>query len=70
MQSNSAYDVAVFTRIGPLNSDGADVVKHALVIEDNHLIAMMIKEELADRGYGLIENATSQREAIEMAMAR
>jgi DNA-binding response OmpR family regulator len=49
---------------------GTDAVKHALIIEDNHLIAMMVEEELAELGYGLIETATSQRQAIEMAIAR
>lgn len=45
-------------------------MKYALVIEDNHLIAMMVEEELADHGYGLIEVATSQHQAIRMAAAR
>jgi DNA-binding response OmpR family regulator len=45
-------------------------VKHALVVEDNHLIAMMIEEGLAELGYTTIEIATSQAQAIAMATAR
>jgi DNA-binding response OmpR family regulator len=45
-------------------------MKHALVVEDNHLIAMMIEEELAQQGYDSIEIATSQEQAIAMAAAR
>lgn len=43
---------------------------HALVIEDNHLIAMMVEEELAEHGYASVEVATSQRQAIELAKIR
>jgi DNA-binding response OmpR family regulator len=49
---------------------GDDGVRHALVIEDNHLIAMMIEEELKALGYSSIEIATSQEQAIAMALAR
>lgn len=45
-------------------------MKHALVIEDNHLIAMMIEEELVEHGYAFVEITTSQQQAIEMATAR
>ena len=45
-------------------------MKHALVVEDNHLIAMMIEEGLAELGYTSIQIATSQEQAIAMATAR
>lgn len=45
-------------------------MKHALVVEDNPLIAMMIEEELAEHGYHSFERAASQEEAIRMAQAR
>ena len=45
-------------------------MKHALVIEDNSLIAMMIGEELVDHGYESVEIATSQDQAIQMAKVR
>ena len=45
-------------------------MRHALVIEDNHLVAMMIEEELLEHGYDSVENATSQEQAIAMATAR
>lgn len=45
-------------------------MKHGLVIEDNHLIAMMIEEELSAHGYTSTEVATSQEQAIAMATAR
>ena len=45
-------------------------MKHALVGEDNHLIAIMIEEELVEYGYTSVEIATSQKQAIEMAAAR
>jgi DNA-binding response OmpR family regulator len=44
-------------------------LKHALIIEDYDLIASMIRDELAERGYGSIETAASQEQAIEMAKA-
>jgi DNA-binding response OmpR family regulator len=49
---------------------GAYLVMHGLVIEDNHLIAMMIEEELIANGYTSIDVATSQGQAIAMATAR
>jgi DNA-binding response OmpR family regulator len=45
-------------------------VKHGLIIEDNHIIAMMIEEELNAHGYQSTEIATSQEQAIAMAWAR
>lgn len=45
-------------------------MKHALVIEDNHLIAMMIEDELVAHGYPSVKIATSQEQAIEMARLR
>lgn len=45
-------------------------MRHALVIEDNYLVAMMIGEELVDHGYKSVEIAASQEQAIEMATAR
>lgn len=45
-------------------------MKHALIIEDNRLIAMMIEDELAEHGYELIEIASSQMQAIQMAAVR
>lgn len=45
-------------------------MRHALVIEDNHLVAMMIEEELVEHGYDSVEIATSQEQAIVMATAR
>ena len=45
-------------------------MKHGLVVEDNHLIAMMIEEELKAHGYTTIEVATSQQQAIAMAKTR
>lgn len=48
---------------------GTDAMKHGLVIEDNHLIAMMIEEELAAHGYTSTEIATSHAQAVVMAAA-
>lgn len=45
-------------------------MKHALIIEDNHLIAMMIEQELVEHGYLSVEVATSQAQAVELAKAR
>ena len=45
-------------------------MKHALIIEDNHLIAMMIEDELITHGYATVEVAVSQEEAIGKAMIR
>jgi DNA-binding response OmpR family regulator len=42
-------------------------MKHALIIEDNHLIAMMIEDELIALGYGSAAVATTLEQAIEMA---
>ena len=38
---------------------------HALVIEDDPVIAMMIGEELRDLGYSTVDTASTEREAIE-----
>jgi CheY-like chemotaxis protein len=40
---------------------------HALVIEDEPLIAMLIEEELRDLGYLSIEIASTQEQAIALA---
>lgn len=45
-------------------------VTYALIIEDNHLIAMMIREELAENGFDSIDIATSEQQAIAMATRR
>lgn len=42
-------------------------MKHALIIEDNSLIARMISNYLRDSGYGSVEIAASQTEAIDHA---
>lgn len=42
-------------------------MKHALVIEDRALVAMMIEQELIDCGFRSVRTAASQREAIRMA---
>ena len=44
-------------------------MKQALVIEDNHLIAMMIEDELLEHGYQSVRIAASQEQAIAMAAA-
>ncbi len=43
-----------------LPPSGTEAVKRALVIEDNRLIAMMIRDELVECGYESVEIATSQ----------
>lgn len=45
-------------------------MKHALIIEDRELIALMIESELADFGYVSADRATSQHEAIRLAKQR
>ena len=45
-------------------------MKHALVIEDNPLIAMMIEENLVEHGYDSVEIATSQEQALKLSTAR
>jgi two-component system, response regulator PdtaR len=45
-------------------------MKHALVIEDRPLIAMLIEEELIEYGYGSARTARSERDAIRMAEER
>lgn len=40
------------------------------MIEDNHLVAMMIEQELVAHGYQSVEIAISQEQAIDMATAR
>jgi CheY-like chemotaxis protein len=45
-------------------------MKHALIIEDRELIALMIESELAEFGYASADRATSQREAIRFANQR
>ena len=42
---------------------------HALVIEDDAVIALMIEDELRDLGYSSVDNASTEEEAIE-AVAR
>ena len=42
-------------------------MKHALVFEDNHLIAMMIEDELLEYGNGSVEITTTGEQAVEMA---
>lgn len=49
---------------------GVHAVLHALIIEDNHLISMMIEVELLEHGYTSTEIATSQKQAIAMAIYR
>lgn len=44
-------------------------MRHALIIEDNVLVAMMIEDELVERGYDSVEIASSQEQAIQMATA-
>lgn len=46
------------------------MMKYALVVEDNQLVAMMVEEELIDHGYATIDVATSQEQAIEYARIR
>lgn len=45
-------------------------MKYALVVEDNHLIAMMVEEELVQHGYATVDVASSQEQAIEFAKIR
>ena len=46
------------------------VMKHALIIEDHQLIAVMIRDYLEKRGYATVDLASSQGEAIEQAARR
>ncbi|HEX8258392.1 MAG TPA: response regulator [Allosphingosinicella sp.] len=43
---------------------------HALVIEDQYLIAMLIEDELRDLGYTSFDFVTREREAVEAAARR
>jgi DNA-binding response OmpR family regulator len=43
---------------------------HALIIEDQPLIAMMIEEELAEQGYTTFDFATRQADAVQLAVKR
>ena len=45
-------------------------MKHALIIEDRMVIALMIEDELAEFGYASAAIATSQKSAIELAEER
>ena len=45
-------------------------MKHALVIEDNALIAEMIRDYLEDCGYDSVDLANTQAEAIKLAERR
>lgn len=40
---------------------------HALVIEDDYLTAWLIEEELRDLGYGSVEIAATEQEAVAAA---
>jgi DNA-binding response OmpR family regulator len=62
--------INVFKAVESSFLGGFEAVKHALVVEDNHLIAMMIEEELMAHGYASVETAPSQELAIELASAR
>ena len=42
-------------------------MKHALIIEDEEVIALMIEDELTEFGYATIAKATSQLEAVRSA---
>ncbi len=45
-------------------------MKHALIVEDNALIAMMIQKHLTELGYDSSDIATTQAEAIRLAEYR
>lgn len=45
-------------------------MKHALIIEDQSVIALAIQDELRDVGYTSAEIAVSEKEAIRLAQAR
>lgn len=49
---------------------GEDTVKHALIIEDNALIAVMIRDYLEEYGYDSVDLASTQGEAIQLAEQR
>jgi CheY-like chemotaxis protein len=42
-------------------------MKHALIIEDREVVALMIEDELAELGYATVAKAASQMEAILLA---
>jgi CheY-like chemotaxis protein len=46
------------------------VVKHALIIEDNAIIAFMIRDYLEEYGYSSVDLASTQTEAIQLAEQR
>ena len=45
-------------------------MKHALIIEDNAIIAAMIRDYLEECGYGSVDLASTQSEAIHLAERR
>lgn len=45
-------------------------MKHALIIEDCAVVALMIEDELAELGYASAAKAASQSEAIRLAKHR
>lgn len=45
-------------------------MKHALIIEDNALIALMIRDYLEECGYDSVDLASTQGEAIQLAEQR
>ena len=45
-------------------------MKHALIIEDNELIAVMIRDYLEECGYGSVDLASTQAAAVELAGLR
>jgi DNA-binding response OmpR family regulator len=45
-------------------------MKHALIVEDREIIALMIQDELAELGYRSAVKATSQSQAIRFAKLR
>ena len=45
-------------------------MKHALIIEDREVIALMIEDELAEFGYDSAAKATSEGQAIRLAKQR
>jgi|SoimicmetaTmtHAB_FD_contig_91_176172_length_1203_multi_2_in_0_out_0_1 CheY-like chemotaxis protein len=63
----------IFPLPGPLPPEGSFgkgfLRMHALIIEDDAVIAMMIEDELRDLGYSTFATASTEHEAIE-AVAR
>jgi CheY-like chemotaxis protein len=45
-------------------------MKHALIIEDSEIVALMIQDELAELGYASAAVATSELQAIRLAEQR